>query len=126
MRAITAFVTTPDRRRLHAPVVVGPAPANHDVAIQVDESRRMQTMRGFGAALTDSSAFLLSRLPSAKRESALHDLFGTRAGGIGLSVIRVPMGASDFSSHGSYTYNDLPPGETDLTQARFSIKRDEA
>ncbi|MBC8134693.1 MAG: glycoside hydrolase, partial [Fibrella sp.] len=81
---------------------------------------------GFGASLTDSSAFLLSRLSPAKRDAALRGLFDTRAGGIGFSVVRVPMGASDFTHRGNYTYNDLPAGETDHEQKWFSIQPDEA
>lgn len=123
---VSAFVTTPDRKLLHAPVRVADTHASNDITIAVDESQSRQTVRGFGAALTDSSAYLLSRLSAGKREAALRDLFDTRAGGVGFSVLRVPMGASDFTPRGNYTYNDLPPGETDPEQKRFSIKPDEA
>jgi glucosylceramidase len=124
---VTAFVTTPDRKMLHAPIrPLGEGGNGSDVTIAVDESRSLQTVRGFGAALTDSSAYLLSRLPAGKRDAALRDLFSTADGGVGFSVLRVPMGASDFTPRGNYTYNDLPPGETDHEQKRFSIKPDEA
>jgi glucosylceramidase len=36
------------------------------------------------------------------------------------------MGASDFSVNGPYSYDDLPPGQTDPTLARFSIAHDTA
>ncbi|WP_020671398.1 hypothetical protein [Amycolatopsis nigrescens] len=43
--------------------------------------------------------------------------------GIGLSFIRNPMGASDLPRF-SYSYNDLPAGQTDPGLARFSIAHD--
>ncbi len=45
--------------------------------------------------------------------------------GIGLSFLRQPIGASDFSlSH--YSYDDVPFGEADESLSRFSTARDEA
>ena len=35
------------------------------------------------------------------------------------------MGASDFTASGFYTYNDLPSGQTDVTQSQFSISHDQ-
>ncbi len=126
VHSVAVFVTTPDKKSLHAPVQTTTGTAGSRVNILVGESRPQQTMRGFGASLTDSSAFLLSLLSPAKLDAVLRDLFDTRAGGIGFSVLRVPMGASDFTHRGNYTYNDLPPGETDHEQKRFSIQPDEA
>lgn len=123
---IQSFITTPDRQRLHSPTILATNGQSGDVTITISERRTQQTMRGFGASLTDSSAFLLSRLSASKRDAALRTLFDTATGGIGFSVLRVPMGASDFTPRGNYTYNDLAPGETDHEQKRFSIKPDEA
>ncbi|HVK03656.1 MAG TPA: glycoside hydrolase family 30 beta sandwich domain-containing protein [Armatimonadaceae bacterium] len=118
-----AWVTTPDRRLLLQSAPVSAVPRDADV-IAVDEDRRDQPMLGFGAALTDSSAWLLDRLPAAKREETLRDLFDPKTGN-GFSVVRVPVGASDFSTRGSYTYHDLAPGESDPQLARFSIAHDQ-
>src|SRR3982751_6060664 len=63
-------------------------------------------------------------MTAQQREALLQELFG-RDPGIGLSFVRVTMGASDFSrSH--YSYDDVPPGETDPTLAHFSIDVDRA
>jgi glucosylceramidase len=43
--------------------------------------------------------------------------------GIGLSILRQPMGASDFALQ-SYTYDDLPQGQTDPDLKSFSIDHD--
>ena len=93
--------------------------------IEVDYSREFQSVVGWGAAMTDASAYLIqTRLSATQREALLQELFG-REPGIGLSFVRVPMGASDFSrSH--YSYDDRPAGETDSTLAHFSIDVDRA
>jgi glucosylceramidase len=54
----------------------------------------------------------------------LRELFG-RDGGLGLSFVRVSLGASDFSST-QYTYDDMPAGESDPSLRRFSISPDKA
>ena len=88
--------------------------------IDVDETTRYQEMVGFGAAITDASAWLITnRLTPERREALLQDLFGPDPG-IGLSFTRLTIGASDFSrSH--YSFDDVRPGETDSALARFSI-----
>ena len=94
------------------------APATH---IDVDPSQRFQTMAGFGAAITDASAWLIQRrLAPAQREALLRELFGRTDNGVGFSVVRLTIGASDFSrTH--YTLDDPPPGTRDDALARFSI-----
>ncbi|HEX7072198.1 MAG TPA: glycoside hydrolase family 30 beta sandwich domain-containing protein [Rhodothermales bacterium] len=77
-------------------------------------------MDGFGAALTNSSAYLIHR--SSRRDEILRDLFTDD--GIGISYVRLPMGASDFTSQPGYTYDDLPEGEVDPQMQRFSIAPD--
>ncbi len=44
--------------------------------------------------------------------------------GIGLSFLRQPMGASDFSASGNYSYDDMPSGQTDPDLTEFSIAHD--
>ena len=91
--------------------------------IDVDPGTQYQQMIGFGAAMTDASAYLIMhQMPAKDREALLQDLFG-RDNGIGLSFVRVPMGASDFSLR-HYSYDDMPASETDSALARFSIDED--
>lgn len=75
-----------------------------DFTITVDSLQTYQTMDGFGAALTGSSAYLLNRLPVARRDSILRDLFDP-AKGIGINYLRLTIGSSDFSI-GTYSYCD--------------------
>jgi glucosylceramidase len=92
------------------------------VVIDVDEATVYQQMVGFGAAMTDASAYLIQQKLGAQHDAILHELFG-RNPGIGLSFMRVPMGASDFSTH-DYSYDDMPAGQTDSTLTQFSLAED--
>lgn len=94
------------------------------VRIDVDSNQRFQTIDGFGAAMTDSSAWLLEeQLSAGQRREVMRKLFDP-AGGIGISFLRVPLGASDLSRN-FYTYDDIPAGIGDPDLSRFSIKHDE-
>ena len=94
--------------------------------IVVDPTRRYQTMVGFGASMTDSSAYVLSRdLSPRVRRQTMRDLFSPTEG-IGLSMLRQPMGASDFAVGQAYSYDDQPAGQTDPDLSDFSIGHDQA
>jgi glucosylceramidase len=93
------------------------------LTIEVDDSVRYQQIDGFGASLTDSSAWLISqKLTAAQRHDLLQMLFD-RKKGIGLSMLRQPMGASDFALK-DYTYNDMAQGQTDPDMKQFSVDHD--
>src|SRR3954471_8993665 len=124
---VSVWLTTDDQHsKLQAqpPIVFAP-PRAADNAVVVDESRTYQTIEGFGASFTDSSAYLLNRVASpAARTDAMKRLFTREGDGIGLSFIRNPMGASDLArTH--YSYDDLPAGQTDPSLEHFSIAHDE-
>ena len=91
--------------------------------VLVDTSYQFQEIEGYGAALTGSSAYLFHRaLDASQRQVVLRQLFDPNEG-IGLSYLRLTMGASDFSLS-DYTYNDLPQGQTDVNLEKFSLSRD--
>ena len=79
-----------------------------------------------GAAMTDSSAWLLwDELPARRRTTVFNDLFASS--GIALDYVRLPIGASDFTANGvPYSYDDMPAGQTDPTLAHFSVAHDQA
>ncbi len=95
------------------------------VQVIVNLSTTYQEIEGFGASLTDSSAWLIHEfLNASERQAVLTDLFDP-VNGIGLSYLRQPMGASDFRLQ-EYTYNDLPAGvSSDYDLSYFSIAYDE-
>lgn len=91
--------------------------------ITVDTAIRFQEIEGYGAGFTGSSAYLLNKkLDAAARQAALTDLFDP-ATGIGISYLRMTMGASDFSLS-DFTYNDLAAGQTDYALAQFTLAQD--
>ena len=92
----------------------------------VDPTQQYQSIEGFGAAFTDSAADLLMNVePAASLPGTLNDLFTRNGDGIGLSFMRIPMGASDIALS-VYSYDDMPMGQTDPTLANFSIAHDQA
>ncbi len=109
-----------------APLEFAPAHVSGEPVISVDARIRYQRVRGFGAAMTDTSAWLIeSALSPAARQGLMNELFGSD--GIALDFVKVPMGASDFTAAGQpYTYDDLPPGRSDPTLTHFSIAHDQA
>jgi glucosylceramidase len=93
--------------------------------ILLDDQQTYQEMDGFGASFTDSSAYLINQvLSDEQRAEVMNRLFHPEEG-IGLSVIRNPMGASDYART-VYSYNDLPENQTDPELSGFSIAHDEA
>jgi glucosylceramidase len=125
---VSSWITTPDgSQRLAAgpSQVFNAAGTRPGQMINVDPGQVFQTMDGFGASITDSSAALLYRLSPAQRDEVMTSIFHP-TNGIGMSFLRQPIGASDFVDEPHYTYNDLPNGQTDLAMTRFSIAHDEA
>ena len=124
---VRAWVTTADQGRLLAREPDIPLAAQPPLAIriEVDPERRYQEIVGFGAAVTDSSAWLIeNRLNQAQRTALLQELFG-RDGGLGLSFTRISIGASDFSlTH--YSLDDPPGGKADPDLTFFSIEPNRA
>lgn len=96
-----------------------------NLTIIVNDKVKYQRIDGFGASLTDSSAWLLwNKLTESQRAAALEMLFSPDKG-IGLSVLRQPMGASDFAIS-AYSYDDMPSGQADPDLQHFSIDHDRA
>ncbi len=121
--AVQAWETWTDQSRLLAPVAGLAFGAKPPLAlnIEVDTSQRFQEMVGFGASITDASAWLIqNRMSPVQRQALLQDLFG-KPPGIGLSFTRLTIGASDFSmTH--YSLDDVAKGQTDEELKNFSIE----
>jgi glucosylceramidase len=96
-------------------------PSAIDILLLPEKS--FQRVEGFGAALTGSSAFILqNKMNSKARAKTLKALFNNEKG-IGISYMRLTMGASDFSL-ADFTYNDLPSGDKDFDLVAFSLSQD--
>jgi glucosylceramidase len=88
--------------------------------ITVDENTTYQPIDGFGYCLTGGSASLINGLSSAQGDSLLHELFLTGTNQIGVSYLRISIGASDLSAS-DFTYDEMPAGQTDVNLTNFSI-----
>ncbi|KAA6318369.1 Glucuronoxylanase XynC [termite gut metagenome] len=126
---IESWVTQPDRSALFQkqaekiPFTALATSRSGGSTIVIDESHAMQSMDGFGFALTGGSASLITFMSPPARSVLLHDLFAVDGNNIGLSYIRLTIGASDLNSF-VYSYDDLKEGETDLVLSKFDLGQD--
>lgn len=91
--------------------------------ILIDKSKTYQIIDGFGYTLTGGSAIHLRRMGKIARDAILKELFSTEGASIGVSYLRISIGASDLDA-APFSYDDLPPGETDEHLKKFSIAPD--
>ena len=98
---------------------------NSNPVITVDSTQQFQTIDGFGYTLTSGSAMLINGLNGSVKQALLTELFGNGANSIGLSYLRISIGASDLSAS-TYTYDDMPAGQTDPALANFSLDAERA
>ena len=96
---------------------------NAYASIEVNDTQTFQSIDGFGYTLTGGSADVINQLTATKKKELLQELFGSSATSIGVSYIRISIGASDLNA-APFTYNDLPAGDTDLTLSKFSLAPD--
>lgn len=124
---IACWLTTPDKKALFEKqpdrLSFTKGVKNGDPTIEVDTSQTFQEIDGFGFALTGGSATLIHSLPAATQDALLKELFLADGPNIGISYLRVTIGASDLSDT-TFTYDEMPPGQTDEQLQHFSIAED--
>jgi glucosylceramidase len=123
---MTTIVTRADQSTL---LTVDSIPFSAEVdtgapRISIDTAQRFQPIEGFGYTLTGGSARLLHTMSSAARAAVLRELFAAPPAGVGVSYLRLSIGASDLDDS-VFSYADLAPGRTDSALTTFSIARDE-
>ncbi|HVW94815.1 MAG TPA: glycoside hydrolase family 30 beta sandwich domain-containing protein [Mucilaginibacter sp.] len=122
---VAMWLTLPDESALLAKqneaINFGTA-ANSNTDIVVDTTTTYQSIDGFGFCLTGGSATVINSLPADKKDALLKELFLTDDSHIGISYLRISIGASDLSA-GDFTYDDIPSG-TDENLDHFSIDRE--
>ena len=92
-------------------------------AIIIDDRQSYQSVDGFGFALTGGSAFLIHRMSQEVRTQLLKELFEKNDKAIGVSYLRLTIGASDMNSF-VYSYDDMKAGESDPELKHFSLGHD--
>ena len=123
---VSVWLTTDDQKSLmqSQPGVIFSVGASASIpTLAIDARAAHQVVEGFGASMTDSSAYLLNEvLPAASLPAVMRALFD-RTQGIGISFLRNPMGSSDLART-MYSYDDRPVGASDPNLASFAISHD--
>lgn len=118
------YITKGDKTQLLQKQIVNASNTQpSSMTIEVDAQKTLQTMEGFGFALTGGSAALIDALPAEKKKALLNELFGAGPENLGISYIRISMGASDLDAE-VFSYCDLPKGETDAELKHFNLSQD--
>ncbi|GET28010.1 glycoside hydrolase family 30 beta sandwich domain-containing protein [Prolixibacter sp. SD074] len=122
---VAFYLTKPDKSVLFTAQEnsVSVAINNNLPLIEIDPATTFQTMDGFGFALTGGSAMHLYNMSAARRHALLTELFDYNDNNIGISYLRISIGASDLDAS-VFSYDDLPSGETDVNMAHFSLAPD--
>jgi glucosylceramidase len=122
---VSFYLTKPDKSVLFQKQESGISNAleNNVPIIEVNTEKTFQEMDGFGFSLTGGSAFHINNMSAAKRHELLTELFGFDKDDIGISYLRISLGASDLDAE-VFSYNDLPKGETDVNMEKFSLAPD--
>ncbi|MFI0801441.1 glucosylceramidase [Amycolatopsis lurida] len=108
-----------------SPITFAAGTGTGQQTITVDENTTYQQFEGAGASFTDTAAWLMKgsgALSQATRDETMRKLFDP-VSGIGVTFIRNPLGSSDLARF-SYSFDDLPAGQTDPSLAKFSIAHD--
>ena len=109
---VDSWLTLPDRSALfqqQSARIVFNNNNGQEAAITINEAQQYQPIDGFGFALTGRSAQHIIRMSAPARKALLQELFGTGPSAIGVSYIRLSIGASDLNER-VFSYNDLPKG----------------
>lgn len=121
------WLTEPDQsslfRRQNQSLLFGNNSNASASTIEVDSTTTYQTIDGFGYTLTGGSATLINLLPVATKDALLNELIRSDSTFIGVSYLRISIGASDLSAS-TFTYDEVPAGQTDPTLQQFSIDQE--
>ncbi|SHN25089.1 glycoside hydrolase family 30 protein [Mucilaginibacter sp. OK098] len=121
---VSMWVTTADQFQLlnkQNVSLIFSAGSNQNTTINVDTTQTYQTIDGFGFCLSGGSAYLINSLSDAKKTALLRELFATDSTSIGISYIRITIGASDMSA-GTFSYDDVAG---DVSLQNFSLAKEQ-
>ena len=127
--AVSYWLTRGDQQSLLAQqttkLAFGDATSNGYATIEVDSTQTFQEVDGFGYTLTGGSAQVLNAMNATTKQQLLQELFGNGDNSIGISYLRISIGASDLNA-APFSYDDIPTGQTDVPLAHFSLEADNA
>lgn len=92
-------------------------------AIVVDDGTTYQTIIGLGSSLEHSTCYNISLLPAAQQKKVLERILD-KDKGIGMNLMRICFGTSDFTASPWYSYDDPRDEQPDPKLEHFSIDKD--
>lgn len=106
---VTAYVTTADSKSLFKSSQFNFTDTNvlDSYNVRYDKTALGPEIDGFGLAVTTAACYNLLMMPSEDRTKFLTEMFSPTQG-VGSSLIRVSIGASDFCLKEEYTWCDKP------------------
>ncbi|WP_254412475.1 glycoside hydrolase family 30 protein [Dyadobacter diqingensis] len=125
-KGISFWLTNTDGSALFEKQKTGPVfvkKADAGLVIEINEKEKYQQIDGFGFTLTGGSASHLIKMRAQSRAALLKELFSVEGNNIGISYLRVSIGASDLNET-VFSYNDLPGGQTDTDLKQFDLGPD--
>lgn len=122
---VQVCITSADREHLLSTQTLDFAAGQDDrfPLLEIDTAQQFQTIDGFGYTLTGGSAYLLRQMGANERAALLQEFFGKNANSIGVSYLRISIGASDLDAE-VFSYDDLPAGQTDPDLLHFNLSKD--
>jgi len=106
---VTLYVTTSDRSQDFKKQAVNFSNEQSGEIITLHPDQQYQTMDGFGAAITGSTAYNLMQMTQADRTQFLKATFSPTEG-MGYSYVRISIGCSDFSLSEYTCWDDQAKG----------------
>jgi glucosylceramidase len=119
---VTMWLTNPDQSALLQKQNIAlnfTTAANSNANIMVDTTQTYQTIDGFGFCLTGGSATVINSLSATQQDALLQELFLTDTTHIGISYLRISIGASDMSAS-DFTYDESVNPDVNLTNFNIS------
>jgi glucosylceramidase len=123
---ISLWLTTADQGSLlqkQSTALVFGTSSNTYPNIDVDSTQKFQTIDGFGYTLTGGSASVINQMSPSAKAQLLQELFGNDSTSIGVSYLRLSIGASDLNAS-VFSYDDMPAGQTDTLLQHFNLGLD--
>jgi len=117
-QTVTPWMTTGDKSKLlqqQGSVSFGTNSGSNPSTVTVTPGTTYQSVDALGFCLTEGSAEVINGLSSTTQNALLTELFSQS--GIGISAIRISIGASDLSSS-DYSYDESPG---DVNMNNFSL-----
>lgn len=113
-----------------APLDLRVADDSKQTTIMVNDQKTYQSVLGMGTSIEESTIHNLLKMTDENRQAFLRKLLDP-VNGMGMSLIRVTIGTSDFTAQDFYTYYDGTGKELDgkpdwqnITGKGFSIQKD--